>query len=181
MKRSLTLIALALVAALTLAACGNGERSTASSSDFNSADVTFSQSMIPHHRQAVEMAKLAQKRASSPKVKQLANKISAAQGPEIDTMTGWLKDWGKKVPSDSMNAMSDMPGMMSDADMNRLDAATGLGFDRMFLPMMMDHHAGAIDMAKAEQQDGKSSDAVELAKKIEAAQSAEISDMKRMR
>lgn len=202
MKRTLSLVALALAAALTIAGCGSNDTSTSSttssssSSSFNDADVTFAQSMIPHHQQAVQMAKMAKMNASSPEVKQLAEKIEAAQGPEIDTMTGWLKEWGKKVPSgsgsgmggmdhdsdDDMGSMGsgDMPGMMSGADMKKMMGASGASFDRMFLTMMTEHHTGAIKMAKTEQANGKSADAVALAKKIEADQTAEITQMKQL-
>ena len=204
MKRLLSSLTLALVAALTLAGCGGKDDSTSStssatnssSSDFNDADVTFAQSMIPHHQQAVQMAKMAKTNASSPEVKQLAEKIEAAQGPEIDTMTGWLKDWGKKAPSGSMSDMGgmnhdsdddmgsmgsgDMPGMMSGADMKKMMGASGAGFDSMFLTMMTEHHTGAIKMARTEQANGKSADAVALAEKVEADQTAEIAQMKQL-
>lgn len=197
MKRLFGVIAIALAAALTLAGCGGDNTSSSggssASSEFNDADVTFAQAMIPHHQQAVVMSKMAQMHASTPEVKQLADKIEAAQGPEIDTMTGWLKAWGKDVPSGSGNDMggmnpssghgtggmgsSEMPGMMSDADLKRLAASTGAEFDRMFLTMMIKHHEGAIEMAKTEQADGKNPDAVALAKKIKADQTAEIAHM----
>lgn len=185
MKRAFSFVVLAIAAVLTVAGCGSGNSSTtASGGSFNDADVTFAQSMIPHHRQAVKMAKLAQKRASAPDVKQLAAKIEGAQGPEIDIMARWLNSWDKKVPSDSMPGMGhsegSMPGMMSDSDMKNLGAATGPTFDRLFLTMMMSHHSGAIEMAKTEQKDGKNPDAVALAKKIEADQTAEITDMKKL-
>jgi uncharacterized protein (DUF305 family) len=201
MTRTLSLVALALAATLTVAGCGSNDISTSSatssstsssSSDFNDADVTFAQSMIPHHEQAVQMAKMAVTNASSPEVKQLAEKIEAAQGPEIETMTGWLKDWGKKLRSGADSDMGgmdhdmvstgsgDMPGMMSGAEMKKLNTATGAGFNSMFLTMMIEHHTGAIEMAKTEQANGKSADAVALAKKIEADQTAEIAQMKQL-
>jgi uncharacterized protein (DUF305 family) len=189
MKRTLTSIAFAVVAALTVTGCGSGGDSTGSTgstgsagAQFNGADVTFAQAMIPHHEQAVEMATMAQERAASTEVKQLADKIAAAQGPEIDTMTSWLEDWGQDAPSDSMGGMdhsgSDMPGMMSDTDMESLGAATGAEFDQMFLEMMVEHHTGAIEMATTEQQDGENPDAIALATKIEADQTAEIAQMR---
>lgn len=188
MKRRLSSVALALVAALTVAGCGGNDTSSrtgsSSSSDFNDTDVTFAQSMIPHHQQAVQMATMATSNASSPEVEQLAEKIEAAQGPEITTMTGWLKDWGEKAPSEStsggMDSMGDMPGMMSGADMKKLKSVSGAGFDEMFLTMMIKHHTGAIEMAKTEQENGKSTGAVALAKKIEADQAAEIVQMKQL-
>lgn len=188
MKRTLMSITFAVVAALTVAGCGNDTDSNGSTgstessgAQFNDADVTFAQQMIPHHEQAVEMATMAQEQASSTEVKQLAAKIEAAQGPEIDTMTGWLEDWGQEAPSDSMGGMddsgSDMSGMMSDAEMESMGAATGAKFDQMFLTMMIEHHTGAIEMAKTEQQAGENPDAIALAEKIEADQTAEIAQM----
>lgn len=182
MKRTLMSAAFAVVAALTVAGCGSDAESTDSGGgQFNDADVTFAQSMIAHHEQAVEMASMAQERASRPEVKQLADKIEAAQGPEIETMTGWLEDWGQDVSSDSESGMdhsgSDRSGMMSDADMESLGAVTGVEFDQMFLEMMIEHHTGAIEMAKTEQQDGENADAIALAEKIEADQTAEIAQM----
>jgi uncharacterized protein (DUF305 family) len=67
--------------------------------------------------------------------------------------------------------------MMSDDDMESLDAATGAEFDQMFLTMMIEHHTGAIEMAQTEQQDGENPDAIALAEKIEADQTAEIAQM----
>ena len=50
----------------------------------------------------------------------------------------------------------------------------------MFLTMMIEHHTGAIEMAKTEQSKGKNADAKALAKEIEAAQTTEIAEMKKM-
>lgn len=188
MKRLIGSTALALVAALVLTACGSVNSSGDGGGDFNDVDATFAQSMIPHHEQAVEMAKMAKIHASTPEVKNLADKIEVAQAPEIKTMKAWLKEWGKDESSGSMDGMDhgsggseiNMPGMMSDADMTRLDKATGVAFDQMFLTMMTDHHTGAIEMAKTEQSKGKNPDAKALAKKIEADQTAEIAEMKKL-
>lgn len=200
MKKMTALLALLLAAAFGLAACGNdsetgpGSASSTAGTQFNNADVQFARAMIPHHRQAVAMAEMAQSHAVSPQVQQLASKIEAAQGPEIDTMTRWLKAWGKDVPSastsDSMGGMDgmdkgdgshmdtvDMPGMMSADEMHQLDQAHGADWDQMFLTMMIQHHRGAIAMAKTEQSSGLNPDAIALAKNIEKAQTAEITQM----
>ena len=200
MKKMTALLALLLAAAFSLVACGgnndtgSGSASGTASTQFNNADVQFAQEMIPHHQQAVQMAKMAQSHAASPQVKQLASDIEAAQGPEIATMTQWLKAWGKDVPSDSSSdsmggmdmgdgssmSSGDMPGMMSADDMHQLDMAHGAEWDKMFLTMMVQHHQGAIEMAKTEQASGLNPDAIALAKKIEKAQTAEIAQMQGM-
>lgn len=182
MRTKLVLATLvAAMSAIGLSGCGSD---TSASAAFNTADVTFAQDMIPHHRQATEMAQLAEGRTTNTQVLVLASNITAAQQPEIDQMSGWLKSWDKKVPAagDGMSGMdhssSSMPGMMSDTEMASLKSSTGTAFDRQFLTMMMAHHEGAIQMSAQEESDGKSTDAIDLAKKIQKDQAAEISTMK---
>jgi uncharacterized protein (DUF305 family) len=148
----------------------------------NDQDVMFTQAMIPHHEQAVAMAKLAATRAKNPAVKTLAGQIERAQGPQIQTMTGWLKSWGV-TPSPSGGSMpgmggTPMPGMMPTAEMNKLGKASGAAFDKMFLTMMIKHHEGAITMAKTEQAKGSYGPAKTLAGNIISGQSAEIATMR---
>lgn len=190
-----TLAALSAAALLALAGCGNSD-STSSGANYNDADVTFAQQMIPHHEQAVEMAKLAAGRAKSQEVKDLAAAIEAAQGPEIATMSAWLKAWGQETSGAGMDGMDhggmdhggmdgmdgessgQMQGMMSDSEMSELEASSGADFDTRFLTMMIAHHEGAIAMAKVEQADGRNSDAKELAGIIIEAQTREIALMR---
>ncbi|MEV8018104.1 DUF305 domain-containing protein [Streptomyces sp. NPDC086554] len=152
---------------------------SAAAKDFNDADVTFAQMMIPHHEQALEMAKLADSRAADSKIKDIAGKIEKAQDPEIKKMKGWLNSWDKPTEAESMPGMdhSGMNGMMSDEDMKELKGMTGAKFDKMFAEMMIEHHNGAISMAKAEQKDGKNSDAKKTAEDIVKGQSAEVKQL----
>jgi uncharacterized protein (DUF305 family) len=156
--------------------------SSQQSAVFNDADVMFAQMMIPHHEQAVEMAELADGRSSDPEVKDLAAKIKAAQEPEIQTMRGWLTAWGMPMPSGDMDHGMDhgMPGMMSGEQMAKLEAAKGAAFDRLFSELMIEHHNGAIEMARTEQDQGTNPEAKELAKTIETAQQAEVAQMQRI-
>ncbi len=145
----------------------------------NDADIAFAMGMVPHHQQAVEMADMILgKHGIDPQVSALAEKIKAAQDPEITLMTGWLDTWGS--PIDSMGDMPGMEmgtGMMSEGDMSKLDAATGVDASRLFLEQMVEHHTGAIEMANIELSEGANSAAVALAKNIVTSQTAEISDM----
>jgi uncharacterized protein (DUF305 family) len=199
MKRVFTLFVVP-VAAFTLAACSANANSTPGQSmDMSSAaaaaatapaagrhnaqDVTFAQMMIPHHRQAIEMAKMAATRASTRQVKTLATTIEGAQGPEVSTMTGWLKTWGAAMPMPSMSGMGGMNhgnGMMSDADMSKLGKLSGMAFDKAFLQMMIKHHQGAVTMAKAEQARGEFPDAKSLAATIVSSQTAQITTMRNL-
>ncbi|WP_448061801.1 DUF305 domain-containing protein [Cellulomonas hominis] len=153
---------------------------TEETADFNDADVTFATDMIPHHRQAVEMANLAPSRAQNQQVMDLAMQIQDAQDPEIQTMSGWLTAWGKPVPEDmsGMDMSGSMPGMMSAEEMSELEGMSGAEFDEMFLEMMIKHHQGAIRMAETELADVENPDAIALAQQVKAAQTAEIATMK---
>ncbi|WP_326609427.1 DUF305 domain-containing protein [Streptomyces scopuliridis] len=179
-------------AALTLAACGgdNGSPSSTAStsasapasaagSAHNAADVSFAQGMIPHHRQAVEMADLAATRASSPEVKKLAAEIKKAQDPEIKTLSGWLTTWDAQVPTQGSMDHSGhaMPGMMADSDMSTLEKASGPAFDTAFLKLMVKHHEGAVEMARTEKSAGADQSAKDMADAIITSQSAEITRM----
>ena len=193
--RSLALPA-TLAATLLLTACGTGDTSGLSGSDTgastksgapaskakNEADVEFATMMIPHHAQAVAMADVALKQAADPKVKALAQKIKAAQGPEVERMSGWLTGWGERVPGTAGG--HDMPGMgaqtggmMSAEEMTNLGKATGSAFDRMCLQMMVRHHKGAVDVAKTELAQGANPESKQLAQSIVDSQSAEIAEI----
>jgi uncharacterized protein (DUF305 family) len=144
----------------------------------NSADAMFARMMIPHHRQAVAMAKMAHGKAG-PDVRKLATAIEGAQGPEIATMTGWLRSWGEPVPSGgAMEGMDHGSGMMSGADMKKLDGMSGTAFDRAFLTMMITHHQGAVTMARTERRAGAYPPAKSLAASIITAQNREIAKMR---
>ncbi|MEV6406075.1 DUF305 domain-containing protein [Streptomyces bobili] len=202
-KRSLirraTAVAAAATAALVLAACGgNGDDSasghnghnaaspsapssasaSAQQGGHNAADVAFAQGMIPHHRQAVEMADLAATRAESAGVKKLAGEIKKAQDPEIKTLSGWLTSWGEQVPAEGAGHEGHaMSGMMTAEEMKELESASGKAFDTAFLTMMVKHHEGAVAMAKSEQADGSYQPAKDMAGQIITSQSAEITRM----
>ncbi|MFF8012461.1 DUF305 domain-containing protein [Streptomyces sp. NPDC007929] len=152
---------------------------------FNDTDVMFAQMMIPHHEQALEMSGLADGRAADAEVKALVADIEKAQDPEIRTMKSWLKAWDepesaeKGMPgmdhgSGGMDHGSGMSGMMSDADMKKLQAAKGTAFDRMFAQMMIEHHEGAITMAEDERKNGRNTTAKKLAADVVKGQSAEV-------
>ncbi|MFF3636147.1 DUF305 domain-containing protein [Streptomyces sp. NPDC002250] len=198
LTRRAALLAVTATASVALAACGGGDgaaraghgaqaspSASATAGAHNAQDVSFAQGMIPHHQQALEMAKLADGRASSARVKDLAARIEKAQDPEIRTMTGWLTAWGEQVPMAGMDhsghsGMTGMAGMMSDDDMAALKKATGADFDSRFLSLMVEHHRGAVEMAGTERTKGAYGPARTMAGDIVRAQNAEIREMERL-
>lgn len=200
-ERSLALAAAGLAAVLAVGACGSstdsatpqggmsghsgsmpGMSTSSPASPSNAAaragDVMFAQMMIPHHQQAVEMADLAlAKRSAAANVLGLARQIKAAQAPEISTMKGWLGRWGAPTAAAMDHGSS---GMMSDEDMASLKAAEGAEFNRTWLEMMIDHHRGAVTMARDVLSTTGEAEVERLARAIIAGQEKEIALMQGM-
>lgn len=156
--------------------------------EHNAADAMFATMMIPHHEQAVMMSGLMLDEESiSPKIRELAEQIKAAQGPEIQRMSEWLKAWGEPVPVGGHGMGHDMngdgkamEGMLSAEQLEELEAAQGTEAERLFLKQMIEHHKGAIAMAKQEIEQGSNPAAVKLAEDIVSAQKAEIEKMQQL-
>ncbi|SFK85377.1 DUF305 domain-containing protein [Streptomyces pini] len=201
--RRAALAAATATAAAVLAACGSqepsptgpgahddkpaaGSSAPASAGSHNAADVSFAQGMIPHHRQAVVMAEMAETRAASREVRDLAAEIRKAQDPEIETMSAWLESWGEPVPpeTEGMDEMDHsghgshgMSGMMTPEEMAELEKSSGKAFDTAFLEMMIEHHEGAVAMAEDQRENGSYGPAKAMADDIITAQNAEIDTM----
>src|SRR5665647_2182857 len=158
------------------------ETTTADPTAHNDADTEFAQMMTIHHEGAIEMAELAAAQATTPEVRALGERIVAAQGPEIELMTGWLEAWGEDPPDEAeLNAMGhtgmDMEGMDQEAVMAELSSLSGPELDRRFLELMIDHHRGAVEMAEEHHASGLNDDALALARTIIDDQQVEITEM----
>lgn len=154
----------------------------------NSADFAYVEKMIPHHRQALEMTALAPERARSTKVKRLADRITAAQQPEIGAMERWLKAQAKKGKRGAgkhghggRHGHAGMPGMATPAQLKQLRAARGEAFDELFLKLMITHHDGAVAMATDALSQGNNVLVEEMATDVVAQQTSEINRMRGLR
>jgi Uncharacterized protein conserved in bacteria len=149
-------------------------------------DAHFIEQMIPHHEDAITMAKLALEKAQHAEIKQLAQNIIESQSAEIEQMKAWYKDWyGQEVPSGArammqhgMMGMSGMHmGMMGDdTDITLLSEAAD--FDRGFIEQMIPHHQMAVMMASILQRGTQRPEMQQLAQNIIAAQTSEIDEMR---
>ncbi|MDH4065233.1 MAG: DUF305 domain-containing protein [Acidobacteriota bacterium] len=166
----------------------NREVSAADATDlskvgFTEADVKFMQGMIGHHQQAIEMAALLPSRTSREDMKLLAKRIEVSQVDEIQMMQTWLRAHGQTLPdphAHHQHGATLMPGMLTMEEMARLEAATGVAFDRLFLEGMIKHHGGAITMVRelfATPGAGQDGDIFAFASDVEADQQMEIDRM----
>lgn len=170
---------------------------------YTAADIEFMSGMISHHAQAVKMAGWCKSHDASPSLQIFCGRIVTAQTAEIGLMQQWLAERNQRVPAadpkgmkmDDMGGMPGMegmdhgsqymmmPGMLTDAQMQRLDEARGVEFDRLFLSFMMQHHHGAISMVeKLFGTDGAAQDEIvfKFANDVQVDQTTEINRMQEM-
>lgn len=182
MKRIAMWFAAAVVAMFALAACGGGDgdedhggsHDKPKGQNVNKQDIMFVQQMIAHHEQAIELADIVLVNGSGA-LTDIANRIKSAQGPEIEKMRAWLSEWD--ASSEHMGH-GDMPGMVSDDSVSELRELDGAAADRRFAELMIEHHEGAVEMAKEEVAKGANPDAIELARTIIDVQEDEISELR---
>lgn len=151
--------------------------------EFGDGDVAFMTDMVVHHTQALRMAELAPERVRDARVRSLAERISASQGPEISAMSAWLEARGLPVPDtghEGHGAHDDMPGMATPGELTLLAAAEGAEFDRRFLEMMTRHHEGALQMADEAATAAQHPQVVEVVSDTGIGQSVEIRRMQEL-
>lgn len=189
MRTTTTLTTLGAAVALALAGCSAGDepqthhttsahhdQGAGTRSGADEADITYAEGMRMHHQQAIDMADIVlDKPGLDPDVAALAERIKKAQGPEITKMDSWLEDW------DDRGHGSGHGGMVSEADIAKLESADGEQASRLFLDQMIEHHEGAVDMAEAHLEDGTNPEALQLSEDVVRDQEAEIKEMREMR
>lgn len=143
------------------------------------ADVMFAQMMVPHHEQALEMSRIVTGKEGVPEdVRALAKRIESAQGPEIKRMQDMLATWGvTDAQHMDHSGHAGMEGMLTEEQLQALRDAEGPDAARLFLEGMIEHHQGAVEMARTQLEDGENPQARALAEDVVAAQEEEIAQM----
>lgn len=163
---------------------GHGAQITvAAGAPYTVADVEFMQGMIAHHAQAIYMSRMAEANGASPRVLRLANKIDQSQVAEIRIMQEWLIHYGQTAPDTSSWRTMKMAGMLTEAQLEEMNKARGVDFDRAFLELMIQHHEGALQMVKdlfAAPRAGQEVDVNVFANDVVSVQTAEIGAMRAM-
>ena len=152
-----------------------------------SVDVGFLQDMSVHHRQAIQMAVWERSNTTDPALRQLAFDIESSQTQQLGMMQGWLQLWNEPTetaPGQYMAwmgmPMASMPGMASEADLQRFRAAGGQQLDVEFLQLMLRHHQGGFGMAGMAAQQASVPSVRALASSMLATQTAEARTMTQM-
>jgi len=150
-----------------------------------SVDVGFLQDMLTHHDQALGVATLVVANGEDPTVRSYAREILIFQGYETGVMSQMLDDWGYSRSDRSDQAMEwmdmpvpveQMPGLLTDEQLDRLRGADGAELDALFLDLMADHHRGGLHMAEYAFGNAGDDDVRELAARIALNQAGEINE-----
>ena len=183
------LVVLLAALALVAAGCGGEDEAAAPAEDQQTVasgqvpfDLAFIDAMVPHHREAIEMAKAANARAlTEPDLEKIANDIIASQQGEIDQMLDWREQWfgsrklGPILPEALGVTESELGMEHGSAD----EVAGAIDVDMTFAEMMIAHHKGAIAMAEAGKERGQHEEVKDLAAAIIEAQEREIGIMEK--
>lgn len=150
-------------------------------------DAHFIEQMIPHHEDAITMAKLALTKSQKPEVKQLAENIINSQSQEITQMKSWYQSWfGRELPTgDQVMQQHGMMGNSSGMHMGKMgdtsditNLETSADFDKEFLQEMIPHHQMAVMMASMLKNGTNRSEMKQLADNIISTQTSEIDQMR---
>lgn len=150
-----------------------------------SPEAGFARDMSAHHLQAVEMAEILRTKSEDPEMLALATDIVLTQQAQVGQMRGWLDVW-RLPPSRSTTAMawmghrmnrSSMPGMASREEVAELRDLGPAEAEVRFLQLMIPHHRGGVDMAKAVIERTGRAEVVALAGAIVSTQQSEVRNM----
>jgi uncharacterized protein (DUF305 family) len=181
------LAVLAAVVAFLAVSCGGDDDGAEPAGDQQTVasgqvpfDQAFIDAMVPHHREAIDMAKAAKARGlTQSDLNEIANDIIASQQREIDQMLEWREQWfGSRTIGPVLPEVLGVPENELGMEHGSADEVAGaVDVDMTFAEMMIAHHEGAIAMAEAAQERGQHKEVKELAAAIIEAQEREIGIM----
>ena len=185
--RSLRLAALAIVAICVAATYTVGGRAWPVTADGAAVDREYIDMMMMHHRQGIEMARLAETKGQLPELKEFAGRVIADQEKDIQELQAMRDRMFQGQPqADGMSVRGKRMTMaemqrMSEMDMQKLEAATGADFDHTFLDLLTKHHRMALEMSRAQISKGRSADLKGFSRELISKQTKEIGEMAAMK
>lgn len=145
-------------------------------------DVGFALDMSTHHSQAVQLSQIVDGRLSNAGVDVFRREVPIFQQYEVGIMHTRLEEWGQLRSGDGLvmgwmgmeMPTEEMPGIVSQAQLDVLASAEGTELDEMFLALLSAHHVGGIQMAAFAAENADDASLAELAGRIARNQRIEI-------
>jgi uncharacterized protein (DUF305 family) len=138
-------------------------------------DVELIDTLVPHHRAAVNMAEMELSRGDSAELKTMAEKMRSSQSDEIATM---LRIREEITGCSTVNRFPD-PHMQRD--MNMMMEQSGHALDLMFIDDMIPHHASALSFTHNALPNLENAELAGLAHNVIDTQSMEIGDLHQLK
>jgi uncharacterized protein (DUF305 family) len=139
-------------------------------------DHAFAMHMAQHHRDGIAMADAVITNGKSDSVKSIARRIKADQQKDLVKLEGHK---GRQGHASSAMAMPKDPDM--ERSMAALKAAKGAEADRLFLELMIAHHAEGLMTAHTAMPELDDSELKSIATSMFAKQAREIGELQRLR
>jgi len=143
--------------------------------DHNSADALFLDQAVQLRQQAASLATKAATASTDSRIQTLATAIAADVVPSVSTMTGWLTQWGQPAPG---SAPGQVAGLLTDAQVQQIESATGTPFDMQWLQAMNGNLQAAQAAAQTEVSKGANAAAKQLAQQWVTQLKAELAKLK---
>ena len=140
----------------------------------NAADITFLDQAVQLRQQAVGLATKASTVSTNSQIRTLATQIANDAVPSVDTMTGLLTQWGQPSPS---SVPGQIPGLLSDSQVQQIEAATGTPFDMQWLQGVKGNLTAAEQAATTEASKGSNPTAKQLAQQWAAQLKTELNSL----
>jgi uncharacterized protein (DUF305 family) len=176
--------------ALALGGCGTDRTAAAETAtvtgavqaggQHNDTDVMYLQMMLAHHRQGLDMVRLAEQNATRAEVRTLAEAIDVTQNDEVELMESWLTGWSEPTTVDhAPSAHAGHGGLPATGpeEIAALRKAKGPAFETTFLNLFVAHQHNAVEMAAMEQKDGANAEAKAFAERVRASRTDQIKQM----
>jgi uncharacterized protein (DUF305 family) len=166
--------ALAAMSLLLVAACGSAQPPEA---PVNAEDVMFTQMMVQHHRQGIEIARLGATKATTSQLKTLVAAIATTQQSEVEMMLRWLYSW--EQPLTAASGSHEHHGGMPETDRRQIQALKkSKSFERDLMNLLIAHQDDAIQMAGVEVAGGANPAVKQWAAQVRSSRQEEIDMMK---
>ena len=155
----------------------------------NEVDTGFLQDMREHHEQAVYMSFIYNSLPDTDSgLRTVATSIIMGQNQDIGRMVQMLRMFGEPEANEGETSMAwmgmpvergQMPGMASEADLDKLATLSGREADEFFAQLMKAHHEGGIHMAEYASGNAKNAEVRAMAAAMTTSQQEEIAEMQR--
>lgn len=143
--------------------------------DHNAADVTFATQAVQLRDQAATLATKATTASTDARVQALATTIAGDVTPSVNTMNGWLAQWGQPAAGSVPGQV--VPGLLTSAQVQQLESATGTPFDMQWLQAMRGNLQASKTIATTEASKGSNAAAKQAAQQWVTELTSELSKL----